>query len=235
MNKNIFILTGFFGLLIVIITLSEFPMYMAAGAAPLFSDEVNFTKFVEDSYQFFLLRIFLDIFLCVFYITFLAGLRQIFIKAKSELEWIATLLFGAGVALSTLTLVADSMQAGVALSVVENNSNPSVIRALTQGYLLLYGSVGCSLIALISFTTGFLIIKSRAIPKWSGWIALIVGLLNVSMIPSLFGGNSPRNFYSAAGWGVAVVATFPWVIWIGIASILLLSKGFFPSKLDNKI
>jgi hypothetical protein len=30
------------------------------------------------------------------------------------------------------------------------------------------------------------------------------------------------SFYTAAGWGVAVIATFPWLIWALIVSIMML-------------
>jgi hypothetical protein len=39
------------------------------------------------------------------------------------------------------------------------------------------------------------------------------------------GGTDHGGFYTAAGWGVADIATFPWLLWVLIVSILMIRKG----------
>ncbi len=49
-----------------------------------------------------------------------------------------------------------------------------------------------------------------------------VAILNLAAIPSIYGGTDAAGFYTAAGWGVAVIATFPRLIWTLIVSILMI-------------
>lgn len=229
-KKQIHILTGFFGIIVFVLTLIEFPFYMAGGEAPPFQDVSQFTSFVAGSSHFFLIRIFLDILLCCSYLVFIAGFKQMILDHDRKYEFIANIWSSSGIALTTITLVADSIQAGVALDTIGYIPDPSVLRGLTESYLLLYGTAGCSLIALNSFAGAVSIIKTGILPRWCGIVAFIVGILNVIMLPSMFGGSDPRKFYSASGWGVAVTATFPWVILIFIIGFNSLRKGFRMSK-----
>jgi hypothetical protein len=87
-------------------------------------------------------------------------------------------------------------------------ADPSVLRGLTESYFLIYGPAGRGLIALTSIAAGLATLGTSALPKWSGRVAVIVGILNILMIPSMFGGCDPRE-YRSAGWGVAVTGTFP--------------------------
>lgn len=157
-------------------------------------------------------------------LVFLAGFRHLIQEARPEHEWVGTLVFGTGLVLVAVTLVADSMEAGTALDTVGGKADPTAIRALTEGYLLMFGSVGCILFALLSAASGYATLATGVLPRWTGWLSYAVAILNLAAIPSIYGGTDPNGFYTAAGWGVAVIATFPWLIWALIVSILMIVK-----------
>jgi hypothetical protein len=56
------------------------------------------------------------------------------------------------------------------------------------------------------------------------WVAIGAALLNFAFIPSIYFGTDPKGFYTASGWGPSVGATFPFLIWILIASISMIMK-----------
>ncbi len=94
-----------------------------------------------------------------------------------------TLAFGAALALSTVTLVAASLEGGIALDTVGGQTSPATIRALSDGYILIYQSIGCILIALFSAAAGYAILGTGVLPKWTGWLAYSAAILNLVAVP----------------------------------------------------
>ena len=112
-----------------------------------------------------LTRVLLDILECACVLVFAAGLRHLIRQAQSEYEWVGTLAFGAGLALSTVTLVAASLEGGQALDTAGGFADPTAIRALGEGYLLIYQSIGCILIALFSAAAGYATLGTGVLPR----------------------------------------------------------------------
>ncbi len=214
--------TGAFGLAVVVLLLIEFPLRVALGVPPLLQDAARYADFVSRTNGFKLSIILIDMFMMACILVFLAGFRHLIRKAREDAEWVATLIFGTGLVLVAITLVADSMEGGTALDTVAGRADPTAITALTEGYLLLFGSIGCILFALLSAAAGYATLLTSVLPRWTGWLSYAVAILNLAAIPSIYGGTDAAGFYTAAGWGVAVIATFPWLIWALIVSILLI-------------
>lgn len=189
---------------------------------PTLEDAARYADYVTRTNNIMLTIILIDMFMMACILVFLAGLRHLIRQARSEYEWVGTLMFGTGLVLVAVTLVADSLEGGTALDTVAGRADPTAIRALTEGYLLLFGSIGCILFALLSAASGYATLVTSVLPRWTGWLSYAVAILNLAAIPSLYGGTDAAGFYTAAGWGVAVIATFPWLIWTLIVSILLL-------------
>lgn len=158
------------------------------------------------------------IFVCLLF--FMAG----FIQKAREQEWLATLFFGIGLVYSALTLVSDSITGGVGLDTVGGNPDPAAIRVMNESTILMFGSVGLILIAALLVLAGTLTFTSAALPKWTGWVAIAAAILNFAFIPSMYFGNDPQGFYTASGWGPAVGATFPFLLWILVTSIAMIRK-----------
>ncbi len=151
-------------------------------------------------------------------LVFAAGLRHLIRQARSEYEWIGTLAFGAALALSTVTLVAASLEGGQALDTANGLADPSAIRALGDGYILIYQSIGCILIALFSAAVGYATMGTGILPRWTGWIAYAAAILNLVAVPI------GLSIATAAVLTVAVIADFPLQIWLLIVSIMLIRK-----------
>ena len=58
-------------------------------------------------------------------------------------------------------------------------------------------------------TVGFAILRTKALPAWTGKAALAIAAINLVFVPSLFFGHDAAHFYSSNGWGsTALVASF---------------------------
>jgi hypothetical protein len=161
-------LTGAFGLAIVALNWAMFPLYVVPGSAPQFQDTARFITYWNSISGLVLTRVLLDLFECACLLVFAAGLRHLIRQARSEYEWVGTLAFGAALALSTVTLGAASLEGGQALDTVNGLADPSAIRALGDGYILIYQSIGCLLIALFSAAAGYATLGTGVLPKWTG-------------------------------------------------------------------
>ena len=124
------------------------------------------------------------------------------------------------------------MEGGAALDAADGAPNASVIRALTEGHTLLFGSIGCVLLALVAAASGYVILVSGALPRWTGTVAYVVAGLNIAAVPTLFGGTSDTSFVAAGGLGVTIFATFPWLAWVivvGAVTIRGYRRNFRPA------
>lgn len=167
--------------------------------------------------------ILVDTFLMAAILVFLAGFRQLVTQVRPDVQWIADLSFAAGIAFVSVTLVGDGMEAGAALdATTAGGGDPSVIRALTVGHAMLFGSIGCVLTALVSGASGYLTLLTGALPRWTGVLALAVAIANLVAVGTAFGGTDDTSFHSAGGWGTALLATFPWLVWVVAVGVVVI-------------
>jgi hypothetical protein len=214
--------TGFAAAAVAATLLAEFIVRATIGPRPPLADATALAEFLSRTSNETLMIIMIDTVLMAFVIVFLAGFRQIITSSEADLEWVADLAFGAGLLFVGVTLVGDAMEGGAALDAASGHPDPSVLRALTEGHMLMFGSIGCVLLALVSAASGYVTLASGALPRWTGIVAYVVAILNVIAVPTMFGGTSDSSFVSAGGVGVAIFATFPWLAWViavGIVTI----------------
>lgn len=220
-------LTGAFGLASVVLWLGIFPLYVV-GADP----SVSVYEGVATGEQLFRLhnvvftRILLGLVLYVTLMVFAAGFRELIRRADPEYEWVGTLLFGAMAVWTGVTLVANGLEGGAALDTLGGNADPSVVRALTEGYLLIYnGSIAFVMTGLFLGAAGYATFVTGVLPRWSGWLAYVGTALCAISVPAMYGGPvDPAGFYNAGGWGPAIIANFPPLLWFLAAGILLIRK-----------
>ena len=225
-DLKIYRLAGGCGLAVMVLTLVEFPTYFLRGPMPPVSDTIKWSNFIARNTGNVLTVVLLDMLIYCGFLVFLAGFRHLIRQARPEHEWLGTLVFGVGLAYTTLTLVADSLEGASALDAVAGKADPSAIRALTEGQFLMFGSVALILIALLLVSAGYAIVASGALPKWGGWVGYAGAVLCLGFIPSMFAGApDPAGFYNPVGWGpTGVVATFPLLIWAVVVSIMMIRK-----------
>ncbi len=148
------------------------------------------------------------------------------VKTRAECECVGTLVFGAGVVWWAVSLVADSLEGGAVLDTVGGTADPTAVRALVEGTLLIYnGSIAFVVTGLFMASAGYAIMATGVLPKWTGWLAWISVALCVMAIPSMYANVVDHNrFYNVAGWGPAIVANVPPLIWLLTTSILMIRK-----------
>jgi hypothetical protein len=68
--------------------------------------------------------------------------------------------------------VANGLEGGAALDTLGGTADPSAIRALTEGYLLIYnGSIAFVITGLFMGAAGYATFATRVLPRWTGWLA----------------------------------------------------------------
>ena len=137
------------------------------------------------------------------------------------------LVFGAGIVWWAVSLVADGLEGGAVLDTLGGNADPTAVRALVEGTILIYnGSIAFAVTMVFMASAGFAILATKALPRWIGWLGLISAVLCLVSIPSMYAPVvDSSQFYNAAGWGPAIVANVPPLIWFLAASIAMIRKG----------
>jgi len=219
-------LTGVFALASVIIWIPIFPLYMAGDPSVSFYDGITI------AYDFFKIqnlvftRILLGLALYITLMVFSVGLRDLVRRKDAEYEWVGTLIVMAMGVWLGVTLVANGFEGGIVLDTLNGNPDPSVARALSMGYLLIYnGSIAFVMTAAFMAAAGYATFATGILPRWTGWLAYTAALLCVMAIPAIyFGRVDTSGFYNAGGWGAALIANFPPLLWFLVVGILLIKK-----------
>jgi hypothetical protein len=225
-DEKVYRWTGAFGVAVFVLVLLEFPLWMV-GNAPPFNDTVAHSQYIAKIKDIVLTRVLLDMCMYVSCMIFFAGFRHLIRRARAEYEWAATLVFGAGVVWWAVTLVADSLEGGAALDTLGGKADPTAVRALVEGALLIYnGPIAFVTPGLVLGAAGFASWATGALPRWTAWLAYVGAALCAGCIPAMYGGTlDPTRFYNAMGWGPIIVGTFPVILWILVAGILMIRKG----------
>lgn len=172
-----------------------------------------------------LTRSLLNLLLCGGFFVFLAGLRHLVRRADPAYDWLASLIFGVGVAYLTVTLVAISLEAGVVLEHPEGTLDPTIHGPLAHGSMLIHGSIGRLLSALLLAAAGYGILRTRALPRWAGRSAGVLAIVNLAFVPSLYFGTDAARFYSAVGWGTTALVNGLITYWAAAVGIAVLRQG----------
>jgi hypothetical protein len=187
---------------------------LTMGVRPELDQADALIQWAFDSQAATITAILADTVLMTFLIVFLGSFRRLVEQRNPDLEWICDVMFGAGLVFVAVTLVGDSLEGGVALDVMNLDPDPSVIRGLIEGHTLMFGSIGAILLALVSGSAAYLTFLTGAVPRWTGVLAGITAVSNLVWAPAAFGGTSPANFAAAGGFGNAIMAIFPWLVWV---------------------
>jgi hypothetical protein len=221
-------MTGAFGLASVCIWLAIFPLYTMQPPASLY-DGAATAQALFTIRNIVFTRILLGLALYVTLMVFAVGLRDLIRRADEAYEWAGTLSLAAMVVWLGVTLVANGLEGGAVLDTLGGSADPSVVRALTMGYLLIYnGSIAFVMTALYLVAVGYATFATWILPRWTGWLAYAGAALCVVSIPAMYARPAgPERFYNAGGWGPAIIASFPPLLWFLVVSISLLRKRQF--------
>jgi len=215
--------TGICALATILLWLAIFPLYTFGPLASPYDGAALAGEFFRIHNVVFT-RILLGMGIYVTLLVFAVGLRELIRRADAEYEWVGTLAVAAMAIWVGVTLVANGLEGGAALDALMGSGDPSVARALTMGYLLIYnGSIAFIMTALFMAAAGYATLATGILPRWTGWLAYAASVLCLVCIPAMYVGPvDPTRFYNAGGWGAAIIANFPPLLWFLVVGILLI-------------
>ena len=135
---------------------------------------------------------------------------------------------------ATVTLVAASMETGVALQYPDGSKDPTIDGPLANGMALLHGPIARLLIAAFLFALAAAIVRSAVMPSWVRTGSILLAVVNLAFIPSLFFGMDPEDFYAANGWGSTASIGMVNMLWVGAIGVALLRGGSPAAPLVKK-
>jgi len=215
---------GGFGVAGFIVFLAALPLYfMGVGPAAPLEDTVQFSDLISRTNTYILMRTTLaDPLIMTGLLVFLAGFRHLVRQARQDYEWVATLVFGVGLIVIAIDLVADGLEAGSALDTWVK-TDPTAVRALMEGSFPMFGAIGLILSALLLASAGYATLASDVLHGWTGWFAFAAALLNLAAAPSILGGTDITGFYTASGYA-PFVGQAAMLVWFLVASISMIVK-----------
>jgi hypothetical protein len=226
-TPNVGLWTGVAALGVAALTVLEFMIrQLTVGPRPGLADVAALVAFNQRTHTGTLGVILTDTLLMATILVFLSGFRQLIVQTRPDVQWIADIAFGAGIAYIVVTLVGDGLEGGAALDATVDGGSGTVIRALTVGHALFFGSIGCVLTAVVSFASGYITLISGALPRWTGWLAVIVAIPNLVLVATAFGGTDDTSFKAAGGWGSVALGTFPWLVWmVSVGAVIIRGRA----------
>jgi hypothetical protein len=167
-------------------------------------------------------RCLITLFTAAFTLVFFSGFTQL-IRAQGDREWHASLFWGTSLLYVGFVLLGAAHEAGVAFN-APGVMDPTIDGPLADANILIHGSIKRLLTAVMLLVAGSAVLSTRLIPRWLGFAAWGIALINLAFVPSIYFGKDPTAFYSAIGWGnTAMVGSFI-MYWIIAVSIALLRR-----------
>ena len=224
-DQNIYRWAGICSLAAQAFFFIEFPFYVVRTGFPTVTDAAKLADYTTRNGTNIMICAFLDFIILTLIMIFLAGFRHLIIKADAQQEWLGTFVFGVGLVYVALTLVADLLQAATVVDARTVPADGVVIRAMTESIYLMYGSAALFLMAVFIAVGGYAGVASRALPRWSGWVAYLCALGCLAFVPSMFV-SSPdfTRFYNPIGWGPIIAECLPLTVWMIMVGILMILK-----------
>lgn len=226
-NARIYRISGICALAAIAITCCEYPLYMVRGTFPGLSDSAGMVEFTARNAHNIYSCLLLEGVIVTLIMVFLAGLRHMIGVASPQHEWLATIMFGLGIVYLALTLVADSLQAATAVDAQSTSPDGTIVRAIFESMLLMYGETALFLMGVFMALGSWLARAARVLPAWSSWVGFACAAGCFVFLPSVYV-DRPNfmGFYNPVGWGSTALASgLPLATWMVVAGILMLRKG----------
>jgi hypothetical protein len=159
---------------------------------------------------------------CASMLVFVACLSHLIRRTDATLDWLGSIVYGAGMLFVAIALVATAFEAGVVSGAPDGALDPTTDGVLADANVLMHGSIKRLLTVVMLVPAGYAIRRTRILPAWAAWSAYFIALCNLAFVPSLYFGDDVTKFYSAIGWGnSALVGGFIgyWILAVVIASL----------------
>ncbi|GGW96783.1 hypothetical protein [Streptomyces lomondensis] len=130
-------------------------------------------------------------------VVFVTAFRELVRRVSPAYDWAGFLAFATGLVYATIVLVSSGLEAGEVIA-SDRVIDPTIE---VSGTYILYGSISRLMLALFLTALGYVVTRTRLLPRWTGRSAYVLAAVNLAFVPSLFFGNDPADFYAANGWG----------------------------------
>jgi len=197
---------GICGLAAVALLVGSFPFTGATPEPGASADKV--AEYLDRSSALTWTGIDLELFGIALLIVFAGRMWAILREAEGAGGWIATTGFGAALAGLTVLLIGDATVMGAAFKAGRDGLDPAVVGAMytVQWHAdLVYGAVN----AVFFAAAALLVLRHGALPRWLGWLALVVAAGLVATVP--FGPGATMEPPHLLG--------FLWIVAAGIVMI----------------
>ena len=198
---------GICGLAAVALLVGSFPFTGATPEPGASADKV--AEYLDRSSAQTWTGIYLELFGISLLIVFAGRMWAILREAEGAGGWIATTGFGAALAALTVLLVGDATVMGAAFSAGRDGLVTGVVGAMytVQWYVdLVYGAVN----AVFFAAAAVLVLRHGALPRWLGWLALVVAVGLVATVP--FGPGATMEPPHVLGFLWIVAASFAMIV-----------------------
>jgi hypothetical protein len=157
------------------------------------------------------------------FLGYISGLRAIAVASAPEHEWLATTMFGAGVAIAVIGFAGLGVGLTAIAVAASNHADASQVRLLFEVERVLGGAPWLVPAAFFLGTAGSLGAATRILPRWLALVGWIGSVLVFIAALSAYGGSDPGVFWAANG-SVTVLAFLPFWVWTLGSSIVLLRR-----------
>jgi hypothetical protein len=161
--------------------------------------------------------IYMEFFGLALLIIFVGRLWALLREAEGAVGWIATTALGAAVAALTVLVIGDATMMGAAFSAGRHDLDPAVVGGMytVQWYSdLAYGVVN----AVFFAASALLVLRRGALPRWLGWLAVVVAIALVVTVP--FGPGATMEPPHVLG--------FLWIVSVGV--VMIVRRDALPAR-----
>jgi hypothetical protein len=119
-----------------------------------------------------------------FFLWFLSALRQTIRRLEGDDGFLTAVTTIGGVIYSALTLAAISVEVGIRTmsdDTYHHTVYPGLVHAGDDVAWMLHASGGAGLAAMI-IAASLAALRVAAVPKWAGWLGIVVGILSLALI-----------------------------------------------------
>ena len=136
------------------------------------------------------------------------------------------LVHATGLVYTTLLLAGVSLETGALYDADGAAIDPTTTGPLAAGVILIHGSIGRALSALLLAAAARAISRTGVLPRWTSLLAYAIALVNLAFVPSLYFGTQASTFYSALGWGNSALTASLMSYWVfAVGAVLIRRKA----------
>ena len=169
-----------------------------------------------------LTRIAISLMTLAAFIFFIVGLKELLRSDVAATSFALSVSQAAGLLFVGIGFVSLANEAGVAFGAPDGSMDPTTDGPLAHANILIHGSIKRLLTAIYLFSIAYAVHRSGFLPRWTGWLGIVIGAVNVAFIPAMFFGTDVTRFYSAHGWGNSALTGSLVIWWMLAVSIALL-------------